>query len=218
MSVLVEAAVDSLDDALAAVEGGADRLELCAALDVGGTTPSERLIADVVARVAVPVFVMVRPRGGSFVYSTYELETMRHAIDRAAELDVDGFVLGVLNASNRIDVIRTQSLIDAAGDLPVTFHRAFDRVEDQIDALDTLIDLGVARVLTSGGAPTAAEGMSALRELVESADDRIAILAGGGVRRQNVLDIVEETGVREVHARCEMSADRIRSIRAALMD
>lgn len=218
MTVLIEAAVESLDDALAAVDGGADRLELCANLADGGTTPSEALIAEVMEQVAVPVFVMVRPRGGSFVYSTSELEEMRRSMDRARELDVDGFVLGVLNASNRVDVIRTQSLVDVAGDLPVTFHRAFDRVADRVDALDTLIDLGIGRVLTSGGAPTAAQGMAQLRELVESAGGGIVILAGGGVRFQNVLELVEETGVTEVHARCEGESDRIRAIRTALAE
>lgn len=218
MSVLIEAAVESLDDALAAVDGGADRLELCANLADGGTTPSEALIADVVEQVAIPVFVMIRPRGGSFVYSTSELDEMRRSMDRARELDVDGFVLGVLNASNRIDVIRTQSLVDVAGDLPVTFHRAFDRVADRIDALDTLVDLGIGRVLTSGGAPTAEQGMAQLRELVEAAGDEIVILAGGGVRFQNVVELVEETGVTEVHARCEREAERIRGIRAALAE
>lgn len=218
MNILVEAAVESLDDALAAVDGGADRLELCANLADGGTTPSEDLIADVVEQVDIPVFVMIRPRGGSFVYSTTELEEMRRSIDRARELDVDGFVFGVLNSSNRIDTIRTQSLIDVAADLPVTFHRAFDRVHDRIDALDALMDLGIARVLTSGGAPTARQGLASLRELVEVAGDGIVILAGGGVRFQNVLELVDETGVQEVHARCEMQADRIRAIRDALTE
>ena len=218
MNILVEAAVESLDDALAAVDGGADRLELCANLADGGTTPSEGLIADVVEQVDIPVFVMIRPRGGSFVYSTTELEEMRRSIDRARELDVDGFVFGVLNSSNRIDTIRTQSLMDVAADLPVTFHRAFDRVHDRIDALDGLMDLGIARVLTSGGAPTAPQGLASLRELVEVAGDDIVILAGGGVRFQNVLELVDETGVQEVHARCEMQADRIRAIRDALTE
>lgn len=214
--VLIEAAVDSLDDALAAIDGGADRLELCSSLDEGGLTPSEALIEEVVARVAVPVFIMIRPRGGSFTYSTSELEQMRREIDRGIELDVDGFVFGILNSSGRIDTIRTQSLMDVAGDRPVTFHRAFDRVSDQLDALETLIDLGVARVLTSGGAATAIEGIGALRDLVEAAEERIGILPGGGVRFQNAEEIVEETGVIELHARCEMQPERIRAIRAAL--
>jgi copper homeostasis protein len=218
VSILVEAAVESLDDALAAAEGGADRLELCANLADGGTTPDEQLIAGVVEQVAIPVFVMIRPRGGSFVYSTAELDDMRRAMDRARDLDVDGFVFGVLNSSNRIDTIRTQSLIDVAADLPVTFHRAFDRVADRVDALDALIDLGVARVLTSGGAPAAPQGIAALRELVDVAGDDIVILAGGGVRAENVLEIVDETGVTEVHARCERQTERIRAIRTALTE
>jgi copper homeostasis protein len=218
MSVLIEAAVESLDDALAAVDGGADRLELCDNLADGGTTPSDDLIAEVVERVAIPVFVMIRPRGGTFVYSATELDDMRRSIDRARELDADGLVFGVLNTANRIDTIRTQSLMDVAADLPVTFHRAFDRVPDRVDALEALVDLGVSRVLTSGGAPTALEGVSSLRELVEIAGSDIAILAGGGIRFQNVLEIVDETGVAEVHARCEMQPDRIRAIRTALFD
>jgi copper homeostasis protein len=218
VTVLIEAAVESLDDALAAVEGGADRLELCANLADGGTTPSDDLIADVVEQVGIPVFVMIRPRGGSFVYSTTELDDMRRSIDRAHELNADGLVFGVLNSSNRIDTIRTQSLMDAAGDLSVTFHRAFDRVPDRVDALDMLVDLGVARLLTSGGAPTAVEGLSSLRELVEIAGNDIVILAGGGVRFQNVVEIVDETGVGEVHARCEMQSDRIRAMRDALAE
>jgi copper homeostasis protein len=216
--VVIEAAVESLDDALAAVDGGADRLELCANLAEGGLTPSESLIAEVIERVAIPVFVMIRPRGGSFVYSTAELDDMRRSIDHALELDVDGFVFGVLNTANRVDAIRTQSLIDVVGDVPVTFHRAFDRVGDQADALDLLIDLGVSRVLTSGGAPTAREGMSALRDLVERADGAITILAGGGIRFPHVAELVEETGVTEVHARCENEAERIRAIRVALSE
>jgi copper homeostasis protein len=216
VSILIEAAVESLEDALAAVDGGADRLELCAELADGGTTPSEALIAEVVDRVAVPVFVMIRPRGGSFVYSTFELDRMRRAIEGGRELDVDGFVFGVLNSSNRIDAVRTQSLVDAAGDRPVTFHRAFDRIEDRMDALEVLIELGIGRVLTSGGAPTAFDGINALRDLVDAAGDRLMVMAGGGVRFQNVEEIVDETGVREVHARCEGDAERIRGIRSAL--
>jgi copper homeostasis protein len=215
VSVLVEAAVESLEDALAAIEGGADRLELCGDLGVGGITPDESLIAEVVDLVSIPVYVMIRPRGGSFVYTTFELDEMRHSIDRVRELGVDGVVLGVLSSSNRVDVIRTQSLVDAAAELPITFHRAFDRVEDQIDALDTLIDLGIVRVLTSGGAPTAIEGARRLEDLLEHADGRISILAGGGVREENVRDLVERTGVIEVHARCEENAARIRAIKAA---
>jgi len=218
VTILVEAAVDSLDDALAAVEGGADRLELCANLSVGGTTPDHALIATVLRRVAVPVFAMIRPRGGSFVYADSEIDRMRRDVEMSLDLGVAGVVLGVLDPANRIDVGRTQSLIAvAAGGRRVTFHRAFDRTPDLLAGVDTLISLGVARVLTSGGAPTASEGADVLAALVERAGDRLGILAGGGVRANNVRDIIERSGVREVHARCERDANRIRAIKDAIL-
>jgi copper homeostasis protein len=212
---LVEAAVDSLDDALAAVEGGADRLELCADLAVGGLTPRQDLVAAVLGRARVPVFAMIRPRGGSFVYTERELDQMRRDIEMAFDLGVAGVVLGVLDLANRVDVGRTRSLVDIVGGHRVTFHRALDRTPDIFAATDALISLGVARVLTSGGAATASEGADVLASLVERADGRLEILAGGGVRANNVRDIVQRTGVREVHARCEGDAERIRAIRQA---
>jgi copper homeostasis protein len=216
VSVLVEAAVESMEDALAACDGGADRLELCADLRAGGTTPAESLVEQVLDAVNVPVMVMIRPRGGSFVYTAHELDTMRRDIETARTLGVDGVVLGVLDARNEIDAYRCRELIDIADGLPVTFHRAFDRVPDQIYALETLIELGVERVLTSGGAETAQRGIDALRDLVEEAEGHLTILAGGGVRDQNVAEIVREAGVREVHLRCEGDAERIRRVKNVL--
>lgn len=218
MTVLVEAAVDSLEDALAAVDGGADRLELCADLAVGGTTPDTALISAVLDRVDVPVFVMIRPRGGSFVYTASELRTMRRSIDAARDRGVQGLVFGALDASGRIDLMATDSLVEAADGLEVTFHRAFDRVADQLDGLETLIELGVDRVLTSGGAVDALTGADRLRELVDQAADRVVVLAGAGVREHNAREIVERTGVREVHARAERSVERIRGIKRAAND
>jgi len=216
VSILVEAAVESLADALAAVDGGADRLELCAELREGGTTPAARLIEDVLDRVDVPVMVMIRPRGGNFVYTMHELDTMRRDIELVRELDADGIVLGVLDARNEVDVYRCRELMDMADGLPVTFHRAFDRIVDQAHALESLIELGITRVLTSGGADTAERGIDQLRDLVEAADGTISILAGGGVRDQNVAEIVRETGVPEVHLRCEGDAERIRRVKNVL--
>jgi copper homeostasis protein len=215
VSILVEAAVDSLDDALAAVEGGADRLELCAALDVGGTTPSEDLMRSVLECVEIPVFAMIRPRGGSFVYTALELSAMRNSIDTARDVGVDGVVFGALDIRNLIDRSATESLVSCAQGFPITFHRAFDRVADQPEALELLIELGVHRVLTSGGAPDALTGADAIRDLVERAGDQIVILAGAGVREHNAREIVELTGVQEVHARAEGSVDRIRGIKRA---
>jgi copper homeostasis protein len=218
MSILVEAAVDSLDDALAAVAGRADRLELCANLGVGGTTPDRTLLVQVLERVDIPVLVMIRPRGGSFVYTSAELDRMRRDIETALQLGAAGVVLGALDGNKHIDVEQTRSLVRVAAGAPVTFHRAFDRTLDLFPALDTLITLGVTRVLTSGGAATASEGVDMLTALVERAGGSIEILAGGGVRASNVRELVRRTKVREVHARCEGDADRIRAISDAVRE
>lgn len=216
MSILVESAVESLDDALAALEGGADRLELCANLAAGGTTPPLAVVTAVLERVAIPVFVMIRPRGGSFTYSPAELDHMRRDVEAMRDLGVDGIVLGVLDSRGAVDTRRMEPLIAAADGLPVTCHRAFDRVRDLRDALESLIDLGVQRVLTSGGAPTALAGVDVLSDLVAQAGDALVVIAGGGVREHNVREIVERSGVREVHARCESDAARIAGIVAVL--
>jgi copper homeostasis protein len=144
------------------------------------------------------------------------MDRMRRDIEMALDLGVAGVVLGVLDPANRVDVGRTRSLVDVAGGRRVTFHRALDRTPDIFAAADSLISLGIARVLTSGGAATASEGADVLASLVERADGRLEILAGGGVRANNVLDIVRRTGVREVHARCERDAGRIRGIKEAI--
>ncbi|HET9798514.1 MAG TPA: copper homeostasis protein CutC [Gemmatimonadaceae bacterium] len=216
MSVLVEAAVESLDDALSAVAGGAGRLELCARLDVGGTTPDLALIECVVREARVPVLAMIRPRGGDFVHSSAELARMHADVRDALRAGAAGVVLGALDATSRVDVAATASLVRAAGGAPVTFHRAIDDTPDALEALDALIELGVARVLTSGGAPTALDGAEVLAALVQRAGDRVTIVAGGGVRGGNARLVVERTGVRELHARCEGDAARIRAIREAV--
>ncbi len=218
MSILLEAAVESLDDALAAIDGGADRLELCGDLKVGGVTPTDDLIATVLDRVDVPVFTMIRPRGGSFTYTATELKTMLASIDRARDLGVDGVVFGCLDSRSRLDRTMTETLVAASGGLEITFHRAFDRIVDQPETLEVLIDLGVHRVLTSGGAPDALAGADVLRDLVDRAGEDIIILAGGGVRPRTVRDIVEESGVCEVHARCELDEDRMRGIKREFDD
>jgi copper homeostasis protein len=207
---LVEAAVETLESALAAERDGADRLELCANLDDGGTTPGAELIAAVVARTRLPVFMMIRPRGGDFVYSDDEVETMIRDIERAAGAGITGIVTGVLIPDGRIDGPHMRMLVNAADGLPVTFHRAFDSIPDLSEALEQLIDIGVARVLTSGGAATALEGTSRISALVTQAGERIEIIAGGGIREHNVRDVLARTGVREVHAR------DVRGIRRAL--
>jgi copper homeostasis protein len=212
--VLVEACVDSVASALAAERGGARRLELCDNLFDGGTTPSAGMLSAVKAAVRIPVFVIVRPRGGGFVYTDEEVMVMRLDVEAARMLGADGVVVGALTRDAAIDVERLRTLTAAANGLPVTFHRAFDLARDQAGAIDVLAQCGVARVLTSGGAPTAREGADAIGELVKHAAGRIAIMAGGGVREENVQDIVRRSRVREVHvrgtriARTSMTTDR----------
>jgi copper homeostasis protein len=212
MAILIEAAVESLDDARAAIVGGAHRLELCAELDSGGTTPTRSIVADVIAHVEVPVLVMIRPRAGDFVYTRAELDRMRTDVGAALELGAAGVVLGALDASRRVDTAATRELIAAAQGRPVTFHRAIDDTPDLLAALDSLVSLGVARVLSSGAAPTALVGAGMLAAMVARAGDVLTIVAGGGVRAGNVAAIVRRTGVREVHARCGGEEERIRAI------
>lgn len=200
--MIVEACVESLDEALAAARGGADRLELCARMDAGGTTPSEALFRVVREQVPLPIAMMVRPRGGSFHYSPAELDVLRRDLDAALALGADMVVLGLLEANGVLSARFTRELVLRAGKTPVTFHKAFDVVADQLDALEALVDAGVSRVLTSGGAATAHDGIAMLARLVERSDGRIAIMAGGNVRGPNVREVVERSGVREVHARC----------------
>ena len=212
MPVIVEAAVESLDDALAAVAGGADRLELCANLNAGGTTPSAAVIAAVLEKVEVPVVVMIRPREGDFMYSEDELSQMYEDVALAHALGASGVVFGVLDTFERLDLERTAALVEASGGLAVTFHRAIDHVARRVVAIDALAALGVKRVLSSGGAETARDGTDELRAMVQRAGDRLTIVAGGGVRASNAREIVERTGVTELHARCGGDSARIRGI------
>lgn len=214
--VLIEACVESVEESLAAERGGADRLELCANMDVGGTTPSAELFAAVRAKVALPIAMMVRPRGGTFVYSREELASMGDDVDRARELAADLVVLGILDDTGSVDAKHTRDLVARAGDTPVTFHKAFDETGDQLRALDVLIDCGVSRVLTSGSQAAAIDGADRLARLVEHAAGRIVIMAGGKVRAPNVRALVTRTGVQEVHARCNTDARRIADIATAL--
>jgi copper homeostasis protein len=220
--ILIELAVESLAAAQAAAVGGAHRIELCADLGVGGLTPSDDLTRRVLDDLDIPIFAMVRPRAGDFVYSAREITDMCGAIERLRALGVHGVVTGALTNSGEIDLAASAALLSAAAGMPVTFHRAFDRVVDQSSALEQLAELGVTRVLTSGGAPTALEGSAQLRALVAQAAGRVAILAGGGVRASNVRDVLLLTRVSEVHTKLidemseELTAARVQAFRAAV--
>jgi copper homeostasis protein len=191
--------VGDLESALAAEQGGADRVELCDNLSVGGTTPSAGMIAEACRRLTIPVHVLIRPRAGDFVPSLAELAAMNFDIEMARTLGAVGVVFGVLRTDATIDRDQTAVLLELARPMSVTFHKAFDQTREPEQALETLIALGVDRVLTSGGRPTALEGMDTLKRLVALARGRISILAGGQLAADNLETIIVATGVREVH-------------------
>lgn len=198
-SILVEVCVDSVQSALAAQEGGAQRIELCDNLVEGGTTPSAGTIDIVCTRLSIPVNVMIRPRGGDFLYSDLEFQIMQRDVEIAKQLGAAGVVIGLLKTDGTVDESRTAELVALASPLSVTFHRAFDMTREPFAALEALIALGIERVLTSGQEDSALEGLDLLAALVEKAGDRICIMAGGGIHQRNLTRIVSGSGVREVH-------------------
>jgi copper homeostasis protein len=197
--LIAEICIDSVEGAVAAGEAGADRVELCANLLEGGTTPSLGLMEITIARAKLPVQVMIRPRGGDFLYSDIEVETMLRDIAAAKAARAGGVVFGCLTADGQIDGTLTQRLIAAARPLSVTFHRAFDVARDPVEALRALIGLGVDRLLTSGQEPNALEGAPLIRRLIELAAGRLIIMPGGGITARNVGRVLQETGASEIH-------------------
>ncbi|TQS41166.1 copper homeostasis protein CutC [Cryptosporangium phraense] len=222
---LVEICLDDVEGARVAEAAGADRIELCADLLEGGITPSLGMVTAVVEATArVGIQVLIRPRGGDFVYSADEVAVMLTDIRTFSHFPRVGFVLSGLTPAGLVDVEVLRPLLDACAGAPVTFSRAFDDVADQFAALDTLAGLGVARILTGGGPGSASAGRNRLRELVSYGGDRITILAGGSVRSPNVAELVAFTHVAEVHLRAmaeaggrlRTSADEVRAVRAAV--
>jgi copper homeostasis protein len=198
--VTIEICVDSIESAIAADRGGADRIELCSSLAEGGVTPSAGLIATVLNRVSLAVLVMIRPRAGDFYYSDDEFRAMQQDVATAKQLGADGVVFGLLNEDGGVDVARTHQLVEIARPLKVTFHRAFDMARDLNEAFEDLVRAGVDRVLTSGGEQNAGLGRTKIAELNRAAKDRIIVMAGAGITEQNVRELLAETGVREIHA------------------
>ncbi|HEY3748570.1 MAG TPA: copper homeostasis protein CutC [Pseudonocardiaceae bacterium] len=194
----IELSVDSLPGALAADAVGVDRIELCASSSEGGLTPSHGLIAEAVARCKTDIHVLVRPRGGDFLYTTSEIDAMVADVEHAVELGVAGVVSGVLTEDGTVHHSATQTLVAAAAGREFTFHRAIDVCADPFTALGVLGGFGVRRVLTSGAAPTAAVDL--LARMVRWAPDGLAVMACGGIRPHNLVEIVRATGVQDVHA------------------
>ena len=199
--LFIEAAVESIGGALAADAEGVDRIELCGSLHDGGVTPSGGLVRQVIESITKPIHVFIRSRTGDFVYDRHDVAVMLGDIGHARHAGAPGVVFGALTVDGRIDRQIMSELIAAARPMTVGFHRAFDQVADQSAALEDLIHLGVAVVLTSGGAALALHGAPRLRQLVDQAAGRIDILAGGGITPSNVVDLIQQSGVRHVHGK-----------------
>ncbi|NHE55990.1 copper homeostasis protein CutC [Cyclobacterium plantarum] len=202
-NIVFEAPVYTLEAALNAVQHGVDRLELCADFGEGGTTPSAGLLKEIKRQVDVPVFVMIRCRGGDFLYSDSELEIMRTDIGILSAHGADGFVFGILASSGEVNREACARLIQAAEGKPCTFHRAFDLVPDKKTALETIIGLGFERILTSGGAPTVSAGFDMIKKLNIWAKDRIIILPGGGLKPADLPRLNQYGALEEVHSSCK---------------
>ncbi|HKV65597.1 MAG TPA: copper homeostasis protein CutC [Rhodanobacteraceae bacterium] len=207
---ILEVAANSVTSALAAEAGGAARVELCSALEVGGLTPSHAAVAIAVERLRIPVHVLIRPRAGDFVFDDLECEVMQRDIETCNALGCAGVVIGVLTAAGDLDVPRCRGLMEAARGMSVTFHRAFDFARDPERALEAIIALGCDRVLTSGQSADTLTGAPLIRKLIEQAQGRITIMPGGGIEAHNIAAIRDATGASEFHASAKMRiADRM---------
>jgi len=197
----IEIATSDFTTTASAVEGGADRIELCANLAEGGTTASYATIKKCRENFPeVEIFPIIRPRGGDFLYTKMEFDLMLLDIKLCKELNCDGIVIGLLNVDGTIDMIRTEQLINSAYPMEISFHRAFDRCREPFEALEHLIEIGCQRILTSGQQLTAPEGVGMIADLNTAADGRIIIMPGSGVRKENIKMLAEKTGCLEFHS------------------
>ena len=197
---VLEIATSDFETTRCAVEGGADRIELCANLNEGGTTPSYGTIFQCRENFDVLLYPIIRPRGGDFLYTDDEYEIMLHDVKLCKQSGCDGIVIGLLNEDGTIDIKRTAALVDIAYPMGVTFHRAFDRCRNAFEALEQLVQIGCERILTSGQQPTVNEGMELIAELNKIADHRIIVMPGSGVRKENIKLLAEKTGCKEFHS------------------
>jgi copper homeostasis protein len=196
---LFELCVGSFEAAQVAQSGGADQVELCSELSIGGVTPSSDLMTAVVQAISLPVHVLIRPRGGDFVFSRGEFARMQRQIEQAREAGAKGIAVGVLRRDGRVDVERSRALVAQARPLAVTFHRAFDEAVDLAEALEAVIETGADRLLTSGGAPDVLSGADSIARLCSQAGTRIEIMAGGGLQLANLVEVLRRSGVSCLH-------------------
>lgn len=201
MNYNIEVCIDNLESLHLAIEGGANRIELCSSLALGGLTPSFGMMKQAAKLSTVPVYAMIRPRQGDFLYDDDDVESMLYDIDAAAEAGLQGIVFGILTAEGNIDIRKCARIVNHAklNGLGVTFHRAIDQCHDHRQALENIIELGCERVLTSGLASNALAGVDVIAEMVQVADGRLSIMAGAGVSSDNVEAIVTQARVKEVH-------------------
>ena len=217
--IVFELCAESLEACLSARPGGADRIELCSTLSVGGLTPSHELLEHAIHRSGLPVHVLLRPHADGFVYSASDFASICAELKHAQRVGAAGVVLGVLNTDRTVDTMRTRALVELAAPMEVTFHRAFDDVLDFDRALEDVITTGCHRILTSGGAPDVLAGADTLAHLVTRAAERISIAAGGGLRLSNAEEVRRRTGAQHFHGSLQaeeegppLLADRIRAL------
>jgi copper homeostasis protein len=207
MSALLEIAVFNIESAFAAANAGADRLELCENPFDGGTTPSYGFLKNVSENISIPVFPIIRPRGGDFLYSNAEFKQICYDIELCKDLGFKGIVSGLLLADGRIDHKRTAALVSLAGVMQFTFHRAFDRAINPLEALETIIETGANRILTSGQVPNALDGKELIQQLVHQSAGRIIIMPGSGVRSNNIKALQSFTGAQELHSSARINVN-----------
>lgn len=196
---LLECATDSVESALAAAKGGADRLELCANLIIGGTTPTLALFDEVRSHSDIPLYILIRPRFGDFLYSDYEANVICREIEMFQKAGAEGVVIGSLNKDGFLNMEHMKRFMDCAKDMSVTLHRAFDMSADPIATLEQARELGISTILTSGQAPSSLEGIDLYEKLIEKAGDEIAILAGGGIKASTIKTLLEKTSLTSFH-------------------
>jgi len=200
LNYIIEIATTDFITTKSAVEGGADRIELCAALTEGGTTPSYGTIKKCRENFAVQLFPIIRQRSGDFLYTDEEFDIMLNDVKLCKDLGCNGIVIGLLNKNGEIDLKRAAKLVENAYPLEVTFHRAFDRCKDPFEGMEQLIDIGCQRILTSGQKPAAPDGIELISQLVSIANERIIIMPGSGIRKDNIKEVANKTGATEFHS------------------